>query len=180
MGVRTWLALVGGTAVVVLVLALFGGGHASSSGQLSAQLADLRARLPPAPTLGNRKAAAGARRCSRLPCSVLAGARVRPVLQHTACMGGCARLPTQRLHAARSVAVLLLLTYDFTSSMVGRARKLIASGRPRFEERRRAGRRPCGGGGAGRASRPARHARGQGPRNRDGRDAPGAPGGRGA
>ncbi|KAK9844082.1 hypothetical protein WJX81_004176 [Elliptochloris bilobata] len=58
MAPRTWLALIGGTALVLVVLALVAGARAPS-GQLSSQLAGLKARMPPMPTLGNRKAVPG-------------------------------------------------------------------------------------------------------------------------
>lgn len=54
----TWLALLGGAAAVLLLTALVAGMRSPSS-QLGTHLADLKARMPPKPTLGNRKTAPG-------------------------------------------------------------------------------------------------------------------------
>ena len=59
MAPRTWLALVGGAALALVLLALVAGARAPP-GQLHQQLAGLKARMPPMPTLGNRKTAPGA------------------------------------------------------------------------------------------------------------------------
>lgn len=59
MAARTWLALLGGAALFVVVVALVAGARSPSS-TLSSHLADLKARMPVVPTLGNQKTAPGA------------------------------------------------------------------------------------------------------------------------